>query len=496
MRRFLKAYLYHICFGIGLCLQLFHTGTYFTCQGSDRNLQILAGINLLEGHGYTVQEASTDDLSQTVYSPLKGWPPGYSVLFIPFYLLTGDIILSAKILAYLAVVLCFSAAHFLMQALRDFTHPWVYPAFFLGWGIFFTPFHYTAVADEWALGLFLWGSVFWFKIWVKPDGKWLLWMLGGAVFFWLTAMMRYAYYPVVLVPIAMTAVDGFIQRKINLRMSLITVMISLISFVSLWLISTPMVGTVDSLTDVYAQNTVYWENLAYMDAFPVKAFFYLSVEGIANKLGGITPVLGILLKIGMLMLSLFLLSLLVFRDNWKKGFDISIVPALYLIILTGIITSMLVFLSLKAPAVIYGEFIWTHVRETRFYAPLLVGFQILFWHLFFENRLGGLRKWGLRLLVITGISYSLLHATYRYGQRYIGNNYRETRYAREDQQLKALLPSIEDLGDRNQLVWVHEAGIYAEDEAAVVRWEGYRTILMDSLIIHGYSQSKTDYPPF
>ncbi|MCB0854971.1 MAG: hypothetical protein KDD63_22270, partial [Bacteroidetes bacterium] len=313
MHEFLKKYVLQICFWSGLILQLFHTHTYFTYQGSDRNLQILAAINLLEGNGYSVQEALVDDLSQTVFSPLKGWPPGYSLLIIPFYLLTKDIFLSAEIIAWLGIFLCFSGAHFLLQLLNPHIHRWVYPSLFLFWGISFTPFHFTAAADEWALGCFLWGTFFWLKLWLHHDKKWLLTILLGTLFFWMAGLIRYAYYPFLLVPVGIGGLVYWMNR--DGKTWLTSSIFSVVALVSLWMISTPMVGTVNALSDVYANQKVYWENLAWMDAFPVKSFFYLSVEGMANKVGGIAPVFGTLMKGGMLILSLVLLSILF---SWKE----------------------------------------------------------------------------------------------------------------------------------------------------------------------------------
>ena len=53
----------------------------------DRSFQLMAMQNLINGHGITISKVVPSNLADTIYEPLIKWPPGYSLLISPFYLL-------------------------------------------------------------------------------------------------------------------------------------------------------------------------------------------------------------------------------------------------------------------------------------------------------------------------------------------------------------------------------------------------------------------------
>ncbi|MCB0853841.1 MAG: hypothetical protein KDD63_16565, partial [Bacteroidetes bacterium] len=59
------------------------------------------------------------------------------------------------------------------------------------------------------------------------------------------------------------------------------------------------------------------------------------------------------------------------------------------------------------------------------------------------------------------------------------------RYSLEDQYIKTLSEAIPHFVTEAPLVWVHEFGIYPEDEAAVVRWSGESSIPVELLLENG-----------
>lgn len=58
--------------------------------GSDKCYQLLAAKNLDEGKGYSLSVQDAGNLEQTLYSPLSGWPPGYSLTISLAQKFTGD----------------------------------------------------------------------------------------------------------------------------------------------------------------------------------------------------------------------------------------------------------------------------------------------------------------------------------------------------------------------------------------------------------------------
>ena len=54
----------------------------------DASHQVIATRNFLKGAGISMAKAYANDLSVVVYEPLINWPPGYSILLAPVYLLS------------------------------------------------------------------------------------------------------------------------------------------------------------------------------------------------------------------------------------------------------------------------------------------------------------------------------------------------------------------------------------------------------------------------
>lgn len=77
---------------------------YFFNTRSDMSYQILGAQHLLNGNGLSQALINSSDLSQTHFIPLNQWPPGFSLLFILFYLLMGK----NYILAAITISIVFS----------------------------------------------------------------------------------------------------------------------------------------------------------------------------------------------------------------------------------------------------------------------------------------------------------------------------------------------------------------------------------------------------
>ncbi|HRG93236.1 MAG TPA: hypothetical protein PLZ10_09820, partial [Chitinophagaceae bacterium] len=55
----------------------------------DTSFQVIATQHFTNGHGISTAVSRISDLGSPVYIPLVNWPPGYSFLLAPFYLLCG-----------------------------------------------------------------------------------------------------------------------------------------------------------------------------------------------------------------------------------------------------------------------------------------------------------------------------------------------------------------------------------------------------------------------
>jgi hypothetical protein len=74
-----------------------HTAIVFFNTRSDMTFQILGVQHLLNGEGLSFAHISADNLSAFQYRPITKWPPVFSLLYIPFYILFGKNYIAAAI---------------------------------------------------------------------------------------------------------------------------------------------------------------------------------------------------------------------------------------------------------------------------------------------------------------------------------------------------------------------------------------------------------------
>lgn len=79
---------------IGRLIQI----VYFFDIRVDASYQTIATKNFVEGHGISIDSVLPSDLSTIIYEPLIKWPPGFSLLLSPFYVLSGGNYIIAGIL--------------------------------------------------------------------------------------------------------------------------------------------------------------------------------------------------------------------------------------------------------------------------------------------------------------------------------------------------------------------------------------------------------------
>lgn len=86
--------------GVRAVQLVFYLDSFF-----DTSFQVIATQQLTQGHGISTALVLPGDLSQVIYQPLNNWPPGYSLLLAPFYLLFGkQYLLACGILDLLAAI--------------------------------------------------------------------------------------------------------------------------------------------------------------------------------------------------------------------------------------------------------------------------------------------------------------------------------------------------------------------------------------------------------
>lgn len=181
----------------------------------DNSFTIAAAKNISEGHGYSIQTASAEDLSQFYYDPLNRWPPGYSWLLVgAHWLFNTDWIHASYILNAIGLSLLVLVVRKLLLQLGFPT--WIVNVAVLFYGFQYHPFHFSYFADIFGLLFFLLGLVFMIKG-IRTDQHIGIFSIVSAFFIGGSAYMKYLYIPLALVPPFSLFIYGYLLRSRILR---------------------------------------------------------------------------------------------------------------------------------------------------------------------------------------------------------------------------------------------------------------------------------------
>lgn len=457
---------------LALLSQLWQTDHFFTYSGPDRNLQMLATQSHLESGDWCIPQ-QTEDGSNC--KALTGWPPAFGVLIAGFYQITGDWFLAIRWFNGMGVLLVFVAMHFLLIMLDRWLSPWVYPLLFIFWGISFSPFYYTFGIEEWALASFLSASISSVFLWQSEKWHWGWWILLASSI-GLGFSMRYAYAPLgilLLMPIVMGRLK---QRQWRLQAALSSLGLMAIGMGSFMLLA-PTTSEGASWYELLQSQQLYLENLLHFDAFPLKAWAFFSLDGLVNKFGTIHSGLLILAKAGMLSASLILLFYLwrLFRNSSARS-PFGYLQANWWALIFCMVFFLTVLSVLVPPEMHDNQWYWTWVKETRYYAPLLLIVQVLTLQWGTERSAQQQKKWPPILakgFLLIAFSYGGLHTTYRL----ISHPERGTRWTSEEQNIFKTFTQVQNATQQGQIVWWQEGQhIAAQDMASIAGLAGARII--------------------
>ena len=195
----------------GRVVQLF----YFFNIRVDGMYQHLATLNFIKGHGITTGYILPADLSSTIYEPLINWPPGYSLLLAPFYLLFNHNYIAAGItLDILAAITLIIVTR---KVLKLFDTPvYLINIFTLLTCFFIYYFYFIASSDAIAIPIFITGFYYTLSL-LKTKENWQAKTAGITISFILCAAIKYLFFPVVFIIPVYLLIRGFADKEIKFK---------------------------------------------------------------------------------------------------------------------------------------------------------------------------------------------------------------------------------------------------------------------------------------
>lgn len=327
--------------------------------------QVLAMQNFVQGHGISLSYVLPGDLSTTVYEPLINWPPGYSVLLSPFYLLSGSNYIVA------GLILDISAAIFLIFISRRILKLVDIPLYLINiftllTSFFIYYFYSIASSDAIAVVFFLSAILFALKI-IKGRSASVKTIIILSLCLFSAGFIKYLFIPVVFIIPVFLFWKGYTEKKFEVRKSgLISFLTLVIFFSAVLLIHKIVSGSAIYISE--PKRGFFPENLLSMwPAYPASFLKPDSVELLVSSSHGFGFRIFQWLHLIFFAIAAFWILKLFLKKGFKK---LSLQDSFFAMgfFISGGITILLATLSLFVGKEenIPGHW-WTYIEEPRYY---------------------------------------------------------------------------------------------------------------------------------
>lgn len=381
---------------------------YMTLK-SDRCFQILAAKNLDEGNGYTLSVQNAGDYIETVYRPLFGWPPAYSVSVSMLNNITKDYLNAAILLDIISVIVFYAAVLLFVWWNRDTLNNWLITLLLIFFGVSLAPFDGVHSTDFFALSFYIL-AVITFLRWFKTDQKNHLLIILSVIFALLPAVMRYGYYAMYMAFPSFLMVMAVLHKKRKYAIQSVVLGIVFGLFVGGYTYyQYKLTGVANPMPQgrhLNENGVLYFSNLKFTDAFLYNSL--MEDAFIVNRLEGVSMALYVSFKY---LVTLLIFSSIVYtvvksiRVKKTDAFNVMVL----LVILINVAYLMLVSVKNIVDTNSDQTWFWTYVKEYRYYAPAFI-MAILF--IFYNYKIiAGYRlniaKYVVVPLMLIGVLYSV-----------------------------------------------------------------------------------------
>lgn len=350
---------------------------------ADSRMHLQLAQNILHGFGHNFLQANPTDVSKTMLVPISFWPPGYSLMLLPFLSLHLPWWLIIAITDALAIVLFYWLLYKICR--RVFQHAnqlFILLLFaFVTFGLSPLGTFFALGTNIWALDFTIAGIFFLIKIYQNPEPpKWFsLLCFHGLVF--LSVFFRYAYLPSAII---LSFGSFFLfnsERKKVLGKSLLVPLVLYGGFFA-YLKLLPDGGNYISTYHNSNQNLWHFENLLSFNAVITNSFlqpvlyhstnFFVSLKQFTDDLHQLNArqlIFGILKFLFVALLCVSLIKLIV--KLYKNAEPVQRKWYLLFIFLIAAQTAFIAILSMRYPPEVFkgldGITQWTYVKEVRYF---------------------------------------------------------------------------------------------------------------------------------
>lgn len=332
----------------------------------DGSYQYMAMQNLVHGHGVTASQVLPSDLSTTVYEPLINWPPGYSILLAPFYILSGhDYIAAGLTLDIICAVILILVSRSILGLLD--VPVYLINIYTLLTSFFVYSFYFIASSDAIAIAFFA-AAIYFTISFLKKQRHNTRKIIFLSSCLLICGWTKYLFIPAVFIIPIFLMVLGFAGKQPRIKkagfVSLITL---LIGIGGLLFYQKSFSGSAGYISQ--SQRGFFPEHI--LDSYPFLPASIIKPDTI--ELTGINPTL--IYQFIHVFFGLFILIFVarrLFKDRFR---DLSLQKKFLYIsfLISATVVLLLILLSLRvAKEEILPGWFWTYVEEARYYGLVFV----------------------------------------------------------------------------------------------------------------------------
>ena len=358
---------------------------YFYNIRLDMSYQVVATKNFVEGYGISLDTVTSADLSSTIYTPLINWPPGFSVIFSPFYILAGKnyIVAGLALSIIAATVLIFTS-----RGILKLFHLPVYliNLYTLVAGFFIYFFYFIASTDA-IMFSFFFTSLYYTISLLKDTSRWQIKTAIITICLFVCASLKYLFVPAAFVIPVFLILKGYADKKKHWKKSGIYSLLFLALLVSILLGYQYHIS--NSVGYISASGRGFFPS-HLLSAYPFVPSSVIRVESVALLVKN-TFVEALLAKIFQILHVVFFIgcSVYIIRRVLKKGFkNLSPVASFFYIafFISLSITVLLAALSMTVAKELWDSgYLWTYIEDQRYYGVanifIHLGLFIAYWHI-------------------------------------------------------------------------------------------------------------------
>jgi len=347
---------------------------FFYNMRDDNSYLVLATQNLINHNGYSITRVQPSDLSGVFFESLNNWPPGYSFLLVPLYILFDKNYIAAAIT--LDIVAAIILIFYCRKILYLFQLPtYIVNIFTLLTSFFIYYFYLIASSDAIAISIFLISIFYTLKL-LTEKYNWVKYSIIIGFTLFLVGLIKYLFVPVIFVLPAIIFYSGIKNHYRNLETASILIstwlIISLGAFLLYQKLAFNSIGYISQ-----PGRGIYFEHL--LDFYPFLPASLIKPDTVALLLTLDNKLINSIYNLFHLALFVLLLIFL-FKVIWRKRGRPSLFEQYYIIVafITLTITALLAFLSIRVEKeeILPGWF-WTYIEEPRYYGIIYVLLHLL-----------------------------------------------------------------------------------------------------------------------